>query len=98
MFLGLIVDDMTRSNVAPDPLHWWSPRKIILQIVLLQLTYTLTATVLVTFLVLVMGAPFRLDYIFLDTRYRQDNVFGLTICFLSILNAGFTYSDTRTLI
>ena len=88
--VALIVDDMRRSNVAPDPLHWWSPRKIILQILLLQLSYTVTAILLVTFLVLVMGAPFRLDYIFLDLRYRQDNVFGLTIGFLSIMNAGFT--------
>src|SRR5579859_7563042 len=87
----LMADDMTRSNVAHDPLHWWSPRKIILQILLLQLTYTIIATLLVTFLVLVIGAPFRLDYIFIDSRYRQDNVFGLSICFLSIMNAGFTY-------
>ena len=46
---------MSRSNTAPDPLHWWSPRKIILQIILLQLAYSITATILITFIVVVMG-------------------------------------------
>src|SRR5271169_4783742 len=84
---------MARSNVTveSDPLQWWNPRKLILQIVLLQLAYTLTATILVTFLVLVMGAPFRLDYIFLDTSFRQDIVFGWSLAFLSILASLFTY-------
>jgi len=83
---------MARSNVAAqsDPLHWWNPRKLILQIVLLQLAYTLTATILITFLVLVMGAPFRIDYIFLDTSFRRDIVFGWSLAFLSILASLFT--------
>ena len=84
---------MARSNAAAqsDPLHWWNPRKLILQIVLLQLAYTLTATILITFLVLVMGAPFRIDYIFLDTSFRRDIVFGWSLAFLSILASFFTY-------
>jgi hypothetical protein len=80
---------MARSN--QDPLHWWSPRKILLQIVLLQTIYTVSATLLLTFLVLVLGAPFRLDYLFLDRRVRLDNVFGWSIAFLSLINAVFTY-------
>jgi protein SYS1 len=81
---------MAGSNIAPDPLYWWSPRKIILQILLLQLSYIITATLLITFLVLVMGAPFRVDYIFLDSRFRNDNVFGWSLSFLSILTSVFT--------
>jgi hypothetical protein len=94
----LILDDMTRSNVAPDPLHWWNPRKLILQIILLQLVYSAVATVLITFLVLVMGAPFRLDYLFVPRWYRPDNVFGWSLCFLCILSAAFTYFPTRMLL
>ena len=83
---------MARSNVTAesDPLHWWNPRKLILQIVLLQLSYSLTATLLITFLTLVMGAPFRIDYILLDTSFRRDIVFGWSLAFLSILASLFT--------
>jgi len=79
---------MARSNET-DPLRWWSPRKILLQILLLQLSYTITATIMITFLVLVMGAPFRIDYFFLYQRFRTDNTFGWSLSFLSILNAVF---------
>jgi len=81
---------MARPNIPPDDLRWWSPRKIILQIALLQLSYTLSATVMITFSVLVMGAPFRVDYFFLYRRFRDDNVFGLSLTLLSILNAAFS--------
>ena len=84
-----IVDDsMARANIAPDPLHWWNPRKIILQIILIQLLYTIIATLLMTFIVLVMGAPFRIDYVFLYSRFRRDNVFGWSLSFLSNITAG----------
>lgn len=82
---------MARANVAADPLHWWNPRKIILQIILLQLAYTIVATLLVSFIVLVMGAPYRLGYIFLASRFRSDNVFGWSLSFLSIITAGLMY-------
>src|SRR5271169_3191958 len=83
---------MARANIsAPDPLHWWSPRKIILQIILLQLAYSITATILITFIVVVMGTPFRIDYIFLYDQYRLDVVFGWSLAFLSLITAAFTY-------
>lgn len=81
-------DDM--ANTTPDPLHWWSPRKIVLQIVLLQLAYSVTATILMTFVVVIMGAPFRIDYIFLYNAYRMDIVFGWTLSFLSIITSILT--------
>lgn len=89
---------MARSNVAPDPLHWWNPRKLILQIILLQLLYTTIATVFITFLALIMGAPFRLDYFFVPKWYRPDNVFGWSLCFMCILASVFTYIPNRTVI
>lgn len=82
---------MARPNAAPDLLHWWSPRKIVLQIILLQLAYTITATILMAFLVLVMGDPFQLDLVFLYERYRFDVVFGWSLAFLSIITALLTY-------
>jgi hypothetical protein len=46
---------------------------------------------MITFLVLVMGAPFRIDYFFLYQRFRTDNTFGWSLSFLSILNTVFGY-------
>ena len=82
---------MARPNEAPDLLHWWNPRKIILQMAILQAAYTLTATILITLLILVMAIPFRIDYFFLDQSYRSDNVFGFSLSLLSLLTAFFTY-------
>jgi hypothetical protein len=81
---------MARSNTTPDPLHWWSPRKLILQIILLQLAYTITATILITFIVVLMGDPFRIDYIFQYSQYRLDVAFGWSLAVPSILTSAFT--------
>lgn len=80
------------STSSADPLHWWNPRRIVLQILLLQSCYIILNTLLITFVVLVMGAPFRIDYTFLDSRYQHTNVFGWSLCFLSILASAFMYS------
>jgi len=82
---------MARPNEAPDLLHWWNPRKIILQMAILQAAYTLTATILITLLILIMAIPFRIDYFFLYQSYRSDNVFGFSLSLLSLLTALFTY-------
>ena len=82
---------MARPNEAPDVLHWWNPRKIILQMAILQAAYTLTATILITLLILIMAIPFRIDYFFLYQSYRSDNVFGFSLSLLSLLTALFTY-------
>jgi Integral membrane protein S linking to the trans Golgi network len=82
-----VVEGMSPSDV----LHWWNPRKILLQILLLQTLYTGTCTLLITFLVLLMGAPFRLNYLFLDARFSHTNVFGLLLALLSLLASAFMY-------
>ena len=82
---------MARPNEAPDLLHWWNPRKIILQMAILQAAYTLTATTLITFYTLLLANPFRIDYFFRYEYYRSDNVFGLSLSLLSLLTALFTY-------
>jgi hypothetical protein len=88
---------MGMSASSSDVLHWWNPRKIILQILLLQTTYTIICTLLITFLVLLMGAPFRLDYVFLDTRFSYTNVFGLSLSMLSLLASIFMYTHNSFL-
>jgi Integral membrane protein S linking to the trans Golgi network len=81
---------MARPNEAPDLLHWWEPRKIIIQMAILQAAYTLTATLLITLVILMMASPFRIDYFFLYQYYTSNNAFGLSLSLLSLVTALFT--------
>ena len=74
-----------------DDLNWWNPRKLLLQMLLVQLSYSLTATVLIAFVALIMAGPFRLDWVLLYTPFRMDVVQGWALAFLSIISAVFTY-------
>jgi hypothetical protein len=67
------------------------PLKIIRSIILLQLAYYATATVLVVFTAVVLGQKFSLPLI-LDWRsVRGDNTIGWTIGFAWLLAGFITY-------
>ncbi|KAK9472601.1 integral membrane protein S linking to the trans Golgi network-domain-containing protein [Dipodascopsis tothii] len=66
-----------------------APRRLALQIAALQSAHYATSSVLIFFTCLVAGRQFALDYVLSWRSVRVDNTFGLTICLLWILTAGF---------
>jgi protein SYS1 len=80
-----------------DELQWWNPRKLLLQMLLVQLSYTLTAMLLITFVALIMAYPLRLDYVLLERPFRMDVVYGWALAFLFVLSSFFTYAISNSL-
>ena len=63
------------------------PLKIVLKIVLLQLGYYVSATVLIVFTALVAGNNFTFDLILSWRSIRGDNTVGWTLGFVWMLNS-----------
>ncbi len=67
------------------------PLKIVRSIILLQLSYYLTAFVLILFTTLVLGQKFSLNLIFDWNSVRGDNTIGWTVGFLWVIDGFITY-------
>lgn len=87
-----------RRPPRPGALSDLSPLKIMKKIVLLQLAYYASATVLILFATLAAGMPFDMDLIFGWDNIRGDTTIGYILALVWLLNGFVSYVPPTLLV